>query len=293
MRWTGIGCLFSALALAGCSGGGGGSPAVVGGTTVRADATASAFFVRDGLMWPSGRWGTSGQPMMRTLLGALVRGPSTAERAQGVRSLLPVGTRVLGLRLDGTGPFTGTIVNLSSEFAAGGSTSDMQLRVAQVVFTIAGSAGDYHGIEVEIEGKPQTVATPDGGYKRWVRRVDFASLMPAGWTPASPRIGQRIPAGTTQFWGYYGKGPLRQHMASVALSVRIVGAMGRVLARSSGGIGEGPLGVCCDGVQLRLPSVRRPERVTVQVVMAPSWWPEHRRVATTYPVWVVPKEGPA
>jgi hypothetical protein len=63
---------------------------------------------------------------------ALLAGPSTAEKAAGLSSAVPGGTRLLGLSIDGTT----ARVDLSAQFAAGGGSLSMQARVAQVVYTL-------------------------------------------------------------------------------------------------------------------------------------------------------------
>jgi germination protein M len=63
---------------------------------------------------------------------ALLAGPTAAERAAGLTSAVPSGTRLLGLSIDGTT----ARVDLSGHFAAGGGSLSMQARVAQVVYTL-------------------------------------------------------------------------------------------------------------------------------------------------------------
>jgi germination protein M len=65
-------------------------------------------------------------------LTALLKGPSPAERAAGLTSAVPRGTRLLGLSIEGTT----ARVDLSGQFAAGGGSLSMQARVAQVVYTL-------------------------------------------------------------------------------------------------------------------------------------------------------------
>ena len=65
-------------------------------------------------------------------LEALLAGPTAAERAAGLTSAVPSGTRLLSLSIDG-----GTArVDLSAQFASGGGSLSVQARVAQVVYTL-------------------------------------------------------------------------------------------------------------------------------------------------------------
>jgi Sporulation and spore germination/Immunoglobulin-like domain of bacterial spore germination len=62
----------------------------------------------------------------------LLAGPSASERAAGLGTTIPGGTRLLALSIDG-----GTArVDLSGEFASGGGSLSMTARVAQVVYTL-------------------------------------------------------------------------------------------------------------------------------------------------------------
>jgi len=63
---------------------------------------------------------------------ALLAGPTAAERAAGLTTTVPEGTRLLGLRIQ-SGVAT---VDLSGAFASGGGSLSMQARVAQVVYTL-------------------------------------------------------------------------------------------------------------------------------------------------------------
>jgi spore germination protein GerM len=68
---------------------------------------------------------------LRAALDALLAGPTPAERARGLTTEIPAGTRLRGLRLrEGT-----AIVDLSGELASGGGSASMQARVWQIVYT--------------------------------------------------------------------------------------------------------------------------------------------------------------
>jgi hypothetical protein len=106
---------------------------------------------------------------------ALLTGPTTAEKAAGLTSAVPGGTRLIGLSIDGTT----ARVDLSAQFAAGGGSLSMRARVAQVVYTLTqfktvravaflleGSAVDALGGEGLMLGESQ-------------RRSDWRSFEPA------------------------------------------------------------------------------------------------------------------
>lgn len=71
------------------------------------------------------------EALLRAAFDALLAGPTPAERARGLTTEIPAGTRLLGLRVhEGT-----AVVDLSGELASGGGSSSMQARVWQIVYT--------------------------------------------------------------------------------------------------------------------------------------------------------------
>ena len=72
-----------------------------------------------------------GPEVLRGALSQLLAGPTTSETADGLLSIVPAGTELLGLNLvDGI-----ATVDLSAEFESGGGTLSMTARIAQIVFT--------------------------------------------------------------------------------------------------------------------------------------------------------------
>lgn len=92
----------------------------------------------------------------RAALEALLAGPNAAELAASPRifSVMPEGTRVLGLELQGGGVAT---VDLSSEFEAAGS-ANAKGRLAQVVYTLT-QFPTITDVHFKIAGTPITVFT--------------------------------------------------------------------------------------------------------------------------------------
>ena len=80
---------------------------------------------------------------------ALLAGPTAAERAAGLGSAIPKGTRLLGLTIK-----SGTAsVDLSGRFASGGGSLSMAARVAQVVFTLT-RYSSVHAVQLLMDGSP-------------------------------------------------------------------------------------------------------------------------------------------
>ena len=72
------------------------------------------------------------QAVGRAALEELLKGPTPEEAAAGFGTEIPDGTALLGLEIDDDGVAT---VDLSSEFASGGGSLTMFVRLAQAVHT--------------------------------------------------------------------------------------------------------------------------------------------------------------
>jgi hypothetical protein len=92
--------------------------------------TYQVWFEQNGKLFVTGRTSPFTLAVGKTALTALLAGPSSAERAAGVTTAIPSGSRLLGLTIVG-GVAT---VDLSSEFRSTGGASAPG--VAQVVYTI-------------------------------------------------------------------------------------------------------------------------------------------------------------
>jgi hypothetical protein len=128
-----------------------------------------AWFTRQGKLFGTQRGVPATASVGRAALDQLLAGPSSAEYAAGLRSLIPAGTQLLGLTIS-SGTAT---VDLSSSFTSGASSSTMPLRIAQVVYTLA-QFPSVTGVQFKVDGQgvtvlggvpvqgPQTTAMYDG-----------------------------------------------------------------------------------------------------------------------------------
>lgn len=82
-------------------------------------------------------------------LEALFEGPTPVAKAANYTTAIPAGAKVLGVEVDGD---TAT-VDVSTEFGSGGGSTSMQLRVAQVVFTLTRDPG-VKQVVFTMNGKP-------------------------------------------------------------------------------------------------------------------------------------------
>lgn len=110
---------------------------------------------------------------------ALLAGPLASERgaSPAISTAVPDGTRLLGLSiLDGV-----ATVDLSREFATGGGSLSIRLRVAQVVYTLT-QFPSVKSVVFEMDGRPVTVFGGEGLLlDEPVGRAAFEDLLPPIW----------------------------------------------------------------------------------------------------------------
>ena len=118
---------------------------------------------------------------------SLIAGPSTQEQAAAVGSQIPAGTQLLGLSVD-NGVAT---VDLTSEFESGGGSASMNMRIAQVVYTLT-QFPTVKGVLFQLDGQRVDVLGGEGVIvDQPVTRKDYRSLLPAILV-TSPQIGERV-----------------------------------------------------------------------------------------------------
>jgi hypothetical protein len=118
---------------------------------------------------------------------ALLEGPDPRERAAGVGSQVPPGTQFLGLTVeDGI-----ATVDLTSEFESGGGSASLNMRIAQVVYTLT-QFPTVKGVLFQLDGQSVDVLGGEGiVVDQPVTRKDFRDLLPAILV-RKPEIGERV-----------------------------------------------------------------------------------------------------
>lgn len=122
----------------------------------------------------------------------LIEGPTAEEKEFGLGTSIPAGTRLLGTSIEGNS----ARADLSAEFASGGGSLSMQLRAAQVVFTLTQFEGienaqiTIDGVAVEGLGGEGVQVGPA------VTRADFENVVPAILVE-HPYLGQTITSPVT------------------------------------------------------------------------------------------------
>ena len=105
---------------------------------------------------------------------ALLAGPTGDERAAGLTSSVPEGTKLLGLTISGST----ARVDLSEAFASGGGSLSMTARVAQVVYTLT-RFPTVRRVEFLIEGQPVEALGGEGvPLAEAQRRTDWRGFEP-------------------------------------------------------------------------------------------------------------------
>lgn len=145
------------------------TPPPVAKTTVRIYLVRGEF-----LGVGMGRTATAESPAKTAML-QLLAGPNHTEKAMGLGTVIPKGTKLLGLSIKG-----GTAnVNLSKQFESGGGTLSMTLRIAQVVNTLT-QFEDVSRVAFRIEGKKVKSIGGEGIIvSPPVGRADFDGALPA------------------------------------------------------------------------------------------------------------------
>jgi hypothetical protein len=177
--------------------------------------SVQVWMVRGGQLFASARTVTATGAVGRTAMTALLAGPNAAERAAGVTSAIPAGTRLLGLSIAG-----GTAaVDLSRGFGRAGGTA--AARLAQVTYTLT-QFPTVRRVRFEIGG---TGVTTVGGVPaaQAQTRAGWAAWLPP-ITVTAPLIGAVVRSPVTV------TGTADVFEASVSL--RVLTAGGTEIARS-------------------------------------------------------------
>ncbi len=133
--------------------------------------TVLVHFLRDELLHVAARRVPAATP--DAALRALLDGPTAAERAAGHVTVIPAGTRLLSVALDGRE----AVVDLSGEFAEGGGSLSLVARVMQVVFTVT----QFPGVEVvrfRLDGDPVVDLGGEGLFVDGITRDRYDWVVP-------------------------------------------------------------------------------------------------------------------
>jgi hypothetical protein len=175
------------------------------------------WFSRNGKLFVTQRTIPATPGVGQAALDRLLTGPSAAEGAAGLRSQIPAGTTLRGLRIS-AGIAT---ADLSSSFESAASPSAMPLRIGQMVYTLT-QFPTVTGVRFSINGQAKTVI---GGVpvQSPQTRAMYSGYLPA-ITVRSPVIGAQVGNPVTV------SGTADVFEATV--SVRILDSAGHEIART-------------------------------------------------------------
>jgi hypothetical protein len=145
------------------------------------------WFTRDESLFMVKRDVASTPRVGTAAMESLLDGPTPSEQAAAVGSQIPAGTQLLGLSVeDGV-----ATVDLTSEFESGGGSASMNMRIAQVVYTLT-QFPTVKGVLFELDGQHVDVLGGEGVVvDEPVTRKDYRSLVPAILV-TDPQIGERV-----------------------------------------------------------------------------------------------------
>jgi spore germination protein GerM len=169
--------------------------------TLPRSRSLEVWFARDGRLVEALRTHAPTRRVATAALRGLLAGPTPAERAAGLGTEIPRATRLLDVSIaNGVAK-----VDLTSDYEAGADSRSLQLRLAQVVYTLT-QFPTVKAVRFELDGAPANVFSSAGiVLSHPVGRSDYESLAPVvsplagSWRPlARAPIG--APTGRASVW---------------------------------------------------------------------------------------------
>ncbi len=116
------------------------------------------YFALNEKMQPVARTSPAGtKAVLKAALESLLAGPTSSEKAGGLSTMVPKGTKLLGVSISANV----AIVDFNSKFASGGGSLSMFDRLAQVVYT-ATQFPDVKAVTFKLNGKTVKVFGGEG-----------------------------------------------------------------------------------------------------------------------------------
>jgi hypothetical protein len=136
--------------------------------------TLSLYFLRGAFVGTAHRTVLAGDASPRKALQTLLAGPTAEERAAGLHTQIPEGTRFYGLKVvDGL-----AVANFSREFGAGIDPREDRARLAEVVYTLT-QFPTIDGVRLRIDGSNLVFRTPEGAVQTQpLTRRSFEDVTP-------------------------------------------------------------------------------------------------------------------
>ncbi len=169
------------------AGDGGGGEGDAGDESAGETVTYQVWWANDDGLFVSYRTEGSTPRIGTAAIEAVLAGPESFERDHGLSTAVPEGTQLLGLTID-----DGVArVDLTSEFESGGGTASMQMRLAQIVYTIT-QFPTVKGVLFSLDGRPVEVLGGEGIIiDHPLTRRDYVDLLPPILV-AAPTFGAEV-----------------------------------------------------------------------------------------------------
>jgi hypothetical protein len=150
------------------------------------------WFARDNGLVGVHRTHQPTQLVATAAVNSLLDGPTSDERLTGLASAVPPGTKLIGIGIH-NGVAT---VDLTSEFQSGAGSRSMQMRLAQVVYTLT-QFPTVQKVLFRLDGSPVNVFSSEGiVLDHPVGRSDYVDLLPA-ITVEKPANGEQVTSPVT------------------------------------------------------------------------------------------------
>jgi hypothetical protein len=161
-------------------------------TTLPAPASLEVWFARGDELVSVRRTHEATPRVATAAIGELLGGPTQAERASGLQTAIPAGTRLRGISID-RGVAT---IDLTSEYQSGGGLLSMQVRLGQVVYTLT-QFPTVKSVSFRLDGTPVNVFSSEGiVLSHPVGRGDYKDLLPP-IVVSQPAPGSRVTSPVT------------------------------------------------------------------------------------------------
>ena len=156
-------------------------------TSPVASTTVSLYFLRGETLGVAHRAVPDTGAPATAAMNALLGRPNAREKAAGLGTAIPLGTKLNGLTIeDGVAR-----VDLSGAFASGGGSLSMRARVAQVVYTLT-QFSTVRAVEFLVDGELVVAIGGEGiAVDGPQRRSDWADLLPAIFVE-TPAVGDTV-----------------------------------------------------------------------------------------------------
>jgi spore germination protein GerM len=156
-------------------------------TTGQDSMTVNVYYSRDEEICAAARVIPRTLEVGAATMKALLEGPTAAEKEVGMVSNIPEGTTFLGLDIE-SGVAT---VDLSKEYASGGGSLSMFMRLAEVVFTLT-QFPTVDGVNFKLDGEAIDVLGGEGLIlDHPMSRADYEDMSPAILVE-SPTVGNTV-----------------------------------------------------------------------------------------------------